>query len=341
MDIENLKEYILENNYIETILGELGCHCIKHKDGYYQAANPDGDNQTAITVYENTYLTTFNYTRDITKGRNISTDLISLVEFVRDSSFYEAMKWICDVVDIDYYHDFEEDLPESLKITKLILEMQQTDNIQVDDKPLKPIPETILTYYKNYVNDFFYNDNIDYEIQQEFEIGYDEESNRITIPIRDELGNLVGVKGRLFEEKIGENEEKYLYIEPCNRSKILFGLHKTYQYIIQSRVVYVGESEKSVLQMYSMGYFNAVGIGGKRISKCQIDKLTRLCSDIIFLFDKDVTQEELQTIANRFIDGVVIYAVIDTLGILDDKESPTDNSEKFKTLIDKCMIRIK
>jgi DNA primase len=345
LDIEGLKEYILENNCIPTILEELGCHHIKYikaasGDNYYKAANPDGDNLSAVLVYENSSLYTINNTRDIGSKEGIS-DIISLVEFYKNENFYNSMKWVCDILEIDYYHDFDEDVPESIRLTKLIMEMQQGDSSKDEEKPLNPIPEAILSYYKNYVNDFFYRDNITYEVQQEFEIGYDEATNRITIPIRDELSNLVGVKGRLFEIDIGENENKYSYIEPCGRSKILYGLYKTYQFIKQEKLVYVGESEKSVLQMISMGHYNAVGIGGKKISKCQIDKLTRLCVDIVFLFDKDVTQEELQSIADRFIDGVVIYAVIDTIGILDEKESPTDNSEKFQQLIDKCKFRIK
>lgn len=341
MDIEGLKEYILENNYIPIILDALGCHHIKHKDGYYHAGNPDGDNPTAITVYENTNLTTINYTRDITNKKNLTTDLITLVEYFKSETFYNSIKWICDIIDLDYYHNFDDDVPESIRLTKLIMEMQQGENQIEEEKPLKPIPEIILTYYKKYVNDFFYKDNINYEVQQEFEIGYDEATNRITIPIRDELSNLVGVKGRLFETEIAEGQNKYTYIERCARSKILYGLYKTYPFIKQEKLVFVGESEKSVLQMISMGYYNAVGIGGKKISKCQIDKLTRLCVDIVFLFDKDVTQEELKSIADRFIDGVVIYAVIDTIGILNEKESPTDNPDKFKQLISKCKIRIK
>ena len=103
MDIEILKEHILENSFIPTILEELGCHHIRQKDGYYQCANPDGDNTTAVCVYENTNLTTINYTRDITNGKNFSTDLISLVEFYKQLSFPYAVKWICDLLDIDYF----------------------------------------------------------------------------------------------------------------------------------------------------------------------------------------------------------------------------------------------
>ena len=82
-----------------------------------------------------------------------------------------------------------------------------------------------------------------------------------------------------------------------------------------------------------MGISNCVATGGKRVSRVQIEKLTRLCCDVIFLFDKDVVQEELELLANRFIDSVPLYAVIDNDNILDEKESPTDNPDKFQRLI--------
>ena len=341
MDIQNLKEYILENEKIPTVLEELGCHHIKHKDGYYCCGNPDGDNNAAISVYENEYLTCINYTRDLSHGKNSNADILSLVEFFKQCSFFEAIKIVCDWIDIDYYHDFDEDLPESIKLTKLIMEMRQGNDVINNEKPLKPIPEQILQYYDKYVNDMFGNDNIDYATQKLFEIGYDEESNRITIPIRDELGNLVGVKGRLFEKDLKENELKYLYLEPCCRSQILFGLNNTYQYIKEQGKVYVGEAEKSCLQLWSMGIYNSVATSGKKVSNSQIEKLTRLCVDIVFLFDKDVSKDEISELSSRFVDGVNIYAVIDDKNILTDKESPTDNPEKFKRLVENCMCKIK
>lgn len=341
MDIELLKEHILENNLIPRVLDELGCHHIRQKDGYYSCSNPDGDNQSAVCVYENTNLTTINYTRDITQGRN-SSDLISLVEFYRNESFAYAIKWLCDVLDIDYYSNMYEDLPESMKITKMLLGMQ-SDNIneEDDEKPLKPIPSKILSYYKPFVNQMFADDGVSYDTQKEFEIGYDEQSNRITIPIRDDIGNLVGVKGRYFERNVPEDEQKFMYLEKCARSKILYGLYKTINYIKKNKRCFVVEAEKGVQQLFDAGYCEAVATGGKKVTKCQINKLTRLCVPIIFVFDKDVTKEELDVLADRFIEGTEIYALIDTIGILDEKESPTDNIEKFKTLLEKCLYKLK
>lgn len=341
MDIEILKEHILENNFIPTILEELGCHHIRKKDGYFQCANPDGDNTTAVCVYENTNLTTINYTRDISNGKNIHTDLISLVEFYKNESFPYAVKWICDVLDIDYYSNLDEDLPKSLQLTKMLVEMQSVDTDTETEKPLKPIPEKILSYFEPYVNDMFCEDGVGYDTQVEFEIGYDEFTNRITIPIRDDLGNLVGVKARYFYRQVPEDEQKFMYIEKCARSQILYGLYKTINFIKKAQRVFVVEAEKGVQQLYDKGYFEAVATGGSKISKSQIDKLTRLCVPIIFVFDKDITKEELDDIASRFIDGTEVYALIDTIGILNEKESPTDDISKFEKLLEKCMYRLK
>ena len=341
MDIEILKEHILENNFIPTILEELGCHHIRKKDGYFQCANPDGDNVTAVCVYENTNLTTINYTRDISNGKNIHTDLISLVEFYKNETFPYAVKWICDVLDIDYYSNLDEDLPKSLQLTKMLVEMQSVDTEAETEKPLKPIPEKILSYFKPYVNDMFCEDGVGYDTQVEFEIGYDEFTNRITIPIRDDLGNLVGVKARYFYRQVPEDEQKFIYIEKCARSQILYGLYKTINFIKKAPRVFVVEAEKGVQQLYDKGYFEAVATGGSKISKNQIDKLTRLCVPIIFVFDKDITKEELDNIASRFIDGTEVYALIDTIGILNEKESPTDDISKFEQLLERCMYRLK
>ena len=253
MDIEILKEHILENNFIPTILEELGCHHIRKKDGYFQCANPDGDNTTAVCVYENTNLTTINYTRDISNGKNIHTDLISLVEFYKNESFPYAVKWICDVLDIDYYSNLDEDLPKSLQLTKMLVEMQSVDTDTETEKPLKPIPEKILSYFEPYVNDMFCEDGVGYDTQVEFEIGYDEFTNRITIPIRDDLGNLVGVKARYFYRQVPEDEQKFMYIEKCARSQILYGLYKTINFIKKAQRVFVVEAEKGVQQLYDKG----------------------------------------------------------------------------------------
>lgn len=338
MEIKRLKEYIYENKKVEEILSEMNCHSIKyHSSGYWTCGNPDGDNRQAVTIYNNEHLNCINYTRDI----GTPSDLLSLVCFYKKNSFFESIKWICQLVGLDYYHDFNEEIPESLKITKLIYEMQQGEYDNQEEKQLKPIPEKILDYYMPYVNDMFANDGISYGTQREFEIGYDDFTNRITIPIRDELGKLIGVKGRLLKNELEDHELKYIYLESCARSKILYGLYKTYPFIKNQGKCFIGEAEKFPLQLWSMGYCNSVGIGGTKVTNQQIEKLTRLGVDLIFCFDKGIEKKEIEKIADRFVEGINIYYLWDDKNILKDKESPSDNKIKFEYLYENCLYKIK
>ena len=101
------------------------------------------------------------------------------------------------------------------------------------------------------------------------------------------------------------------------------------------------ESEKGVMQLWTMGIYNCVATGGKKVSSQQIEKLTRLCVQVVFLFDKDVTQDEINELADRFISSVEIYTVIDDKEILNEKESPTDNPEKLMRLLSECYKKIR
>lgn len=342
MNVWQLKNYIYEEHRIEEILNAIGCHHIVYhssSEGYWTCANKDGDNKQAIVVRNNEYLICTNYTRQMIK-QNRSTDIIDLVCYNLNLSFPHGLKYICEILGIEYYHDFNEEIPESLLITNMIIQMN-THTEHVDEIPLKPISNKILTYYKNRVNDLFYDDHISYETQQEFGIGYDPESNRITIPIFSEIGDLVGVKGRLFKKNLNNDDIKYIYLEPCPRYRIIYGLHKTIPYIKRAGKIFVPEAEKGVMQLWSYGDKNVGSSGGKELSNQQIELLTRLGVDIVFVQDKDVKQEEIHDLANRFVDHVPIYYIYDADNILNEKESPTDNPEKWSYLKKNNIYRIR
>lgn len=341
LDVKELKNYIYENRYVEQILESIGCHHIKYhaSNSYWTCANATGDNNGAVVLYNNEYLMCLNYTRQMINGTR-KTDIIDLVCYTKDLTFPQGLKLICEEIGMSYYHDFEDDIPESFKILKMIDDMN-SNSIEEREKPLKPISENILSYYKPYVNDLFFDDNIDYETQKTFEIGFDEESNRYTIPIRSELGDLVGVKGRYFSRQVPEGENKYIYLEPCAKSKIIYGLYKTIDYIKSTGRIYVGESEKFTQQLWSYAYRNGGGTGGKELSQCQIDMLVRLGVKVVFCFDKDVTKEELETLADRFPDGVPLFYMFDEDNILEEHESPSDDPMKWQYMVKNNIYKLR
>lgn len=341
MDVQFLKDKLLEENRIVDILTELGCHHIKQTDHMVQCANPDGDNRTAICIYLNENLTTINYTRQIlSNGQTRTTDIVDLISFLRRCTFFQSLQWICNTCGWDYYEE-EPELPYSMQVLQMLVKMNKESDAYNEDKtPIKPINPKILEYYLPVGNILFEKDGISLNTQHIFGIGYDPQSNRITIPIYSELGHLVGVKGRLFKEDIEQDEQKYLYLAPCNKGKVLFNLNGNVDNIIKQGKVFVGESEKFCMQLYEMGYYG-VATGGSKITSYQVNMLTRLGVQIIFAYDKDVNEEQLNNIANMFVDGVPVYAIIDKYNILKEKESPSDNADNWEKLIATNVYKIR
>lgn len=337
---EMIKEYIIINDKIEYVLEELGCHHIKpHDNGrYFTAGFPDGDNDKGFVLFSDE-LNIDSYTRNI-KDQYGNSNIFTLAMFVKDMYFTNALKWLCDILGIDFYGDTNEEIPLSLQWTNLLYEMNENIDGKNEDGSLKPINENILKTYFKGGNNLFLNDGISLKTQNEFEIGFDLDSERITIPIRDELRTLVGVKGRLFDKNgIGD---KYIYLERCSKSKILYGLYKTIQNIRETRVCIVVESEKSVLALWDKGIKNVVAIGGHSLSKTQVEKITRLgIKEVVLCYDSDVARldnnklnrKEYLDESKNFIEEIRVTAMVDLDGnILGEKESPVDNFDNFKRM---------
>jgi len=107
-----------------------------------------------------------------------------------------------------------------------------------------------------------------------------------------------------------------------------------------SQYIYIVESEKAIQQLASMDIRCCVSTGGKTISKYQVEEITRTGCSPILAFDKDVDEEELESIASMFMDGITVYAIIDKDNILDEKESPSDNPEKWAKLVNNHIYKI-
>jgi DNA primase len=333
MDVQFLKDKLLEENRIVDMLTELCCHHIKQSDNMIQCANPDGDNATAICIYLNENLTTINYTRTmLPSGQTRTTDFIDLVSFIRNCSFFQSLQWICNVCGYDYYED-EPELPRNIRILYDIIEMTNKDKAEIEDKtPIKPIDPHILTYYLPVGNKMWEDDGISLSTQQEFSVMYDPQSNRIILPYFDTLGSLVGIKGRLMKEHIEEWEQKYIYMTRFNKSKYVFGLDKTMDMIARQGFCPIFEGEKSVMIAYEHN-IGSVAVCGSKISKYQANLLTRLNVPLFICFDKDKTEEDVKKEAEKFMDPIPIYYMLDTDNILKEKEAPVDRWENWERLI--------
>ena len=348
MKTKDLFKKIIKNNDVIKILENLGMHNIRDKGDYISCGQPDGDNPSSVIVYKDNLWVTA-YTRDIADKYG-NTNIISLVSFIRNSYFSQSKKWICDLCEYDYYEEPSKKT-DMLKFLDYIYSERKSETVNEDEVMyLKPVSEDVLQYYGTYSNRLFISDGISVEAQYDFEIGYDLETHAITIPIRDELGTLVGVKARIFKDywEIEDWESKYFYIVPCAKSRVLYGLHKTMPYITRSRSAYIVESEKSVIKLWGLGVRNVVSIGGHQLSKTHVKKIVQLGVDDIFLcFDEDVSRNDsgkvdlewYKNVASKFLPCQNVYGLIDLDGsILKPKDSPVDNMDNFYKLNERKII---
>ena len=219
--------------------------------------------------------------------RNVVCDLFHYVMRTRSISFREAFSEAKDILGIDgyYYQERRSKQPfggfyEGIRSKK--------------DVELKIYNDSILDEYVTCGNDRFLCDGISLEAQRYFQIGYSVKDQAITIPIWNEVGQLVGVKARISRDP-GEDEQKYYYLVPCSMSQTLYGYNQNYEYLESADVVYIFESEKSVMQCWTCGIRNVVALGSGSVSKKQVQLLLSLnVNKIVLMHDVGYKQIYIQ-----------------------------------------------
>jgi DNA primase len=122
----------------------------------------------------------------------------------------------------------------------------------------------------------------------EWAFGWDMISQRICFPIRDQYGNLLGLKGRTTDPN---ERSRYLVLggpeygfDTYNVSRVLFGLDKVLSKNKEKDLIVV-EGELNTVSMHQKGFINTVGISGKNLSQKQVDLIKEHSESATFIFD--------------------------------------------------------
>jgi len=116
----------------------------------------------------------------------------------------------------------------------------------------------------------------------------DKFEGRIMFPIANAIGKTVAFTGRIFEGK--EEDAKYINSSESpifNKSKILYGFHKSRSEIAHSRSVIIVEGQMDVLLPWQEGIKNIVAVSGTGLTEPHVERLRRLCDVAIVSFDND------------------------------------------------------
>lgn len=329
MEVMELKKYICDNNKIELILEQLGCHDIHYREDkeIYSAAFPDGDNPQGVNIRENNYLNYRSFSRNVSFSDK--KDLISLVEYIKKISFVESLRWLHKVLQIPFTakHQVTSSI-KKININQIFIDAKASYH-KVNVADVKIIDEAILDDYIPMLHISWIKEGIMSWTRKKFGIAYSYRRNRIIIPIRYfATGELLGINSRttipnydLFGIK------KYCLTKTYQKSMNLYGLYENYDSILKSKLVVVFESEKSVLKRDSLLDNNCVAIQGKSLSEEQTRILIGLDAEIVFALDKDVCIEDIWFMCEKFYGIRIVSYIWDDDGLVHEKESPADCSD--------------
>lgn len=115
---------------------------------------------------------------------------------------------------------------------------------------------------------------------------YDFYRNRITIPIHNKLGMLVGFGARLIapgEPKYINPTESFLY----NKSVVLFGLQKASKAIREKKNAYLVEGYFDVISMHMAGAENTVASCGTAVDEKHLQEIKKHTDSLTLMQDGD------------------------------------------------------
>ena len=111
---------------------------------------------------------------------------------------------------------------------------------------------------------------------------------RIIFPIKSLAGRIVGFGGRIVDStkklaKYINSPESKIY----NKSKTLYGIYESKQFIVKDDTCLLVEGYMDVIQLHEHGIKNVLASSGTSLTKDQITLIKRLTTNIILLFDGD------------------------------------------------------
>lgn len=336
--MKSIKLYLKEHsNEIKDILKYYGYHSINITDKEIRCAKKTSNNPSTVRIKLNDNLSATDF------ATSHNGDLFSLIATHTGLTYREVLKTITTMLGkkIEGNYQPEEEVLFDGFFDGLYIPYE-------DEEKEVTYDESVLDKYNNGYKWFkrFADDGILPSSQVKFNIGYDEVSNRITIPWRDYDGKLIGVISRIDSDE--KTNFKYLPLIAFPKHKYLYGLYENKEHIKESKEVYIFEAEKSVMLGDSLGYKSFLSLGGNSISTTQVEQILKLGVNKIILsldegLDVSVIKKDIKTIKDcLFMRDCKVGFILDKNNKYlpkGSKASPIDlGREIFEKLKNECLI---
>ncbi len=117
---------------------------------------------------------------------------------------------------------------------------------------------------------------------------YDRFRGRLMFPIHNISGKVIAFGARLIKDE--KNQPKYINSPETDlyiKSKVLYGLYQSKNYIRKFDKCYLVEGYTDVISLFQIGVENVVSSSGTSLTKDQIRLISRYTKNITILFDGD------------------------------------------------------
>jgi DNA primase len=157
---------------------------------------------------------------------------------------------------------------------------------------------------------------------------------RIIFPVYNHFGKVVGFSGRILNESTVNSQQstvtlaKYINSPETaifNKSRILYGFHKTKKEILGQKSAVLVEGQMDFLLTYQDGVKNVIATSGTALTPDHLKTLRRIADRLVFLFDND---EAGLKAAERSIDLADSFDFNVGLAILKDYKDPAEAAAK-------------
>ena len=146
---------------------------------------------------------------------------------------------------------------------------------------------------------------------------------RMTVPLMDVSGNVIGFTGRIIEQD--DNSPKYLNTPETilyNKGRHIFGLSQAKDAIRRTDFVVVVEGNMDVISSHQAGVNQAVATAGTAMTEMHLKSFARLTKDIRLAYDGDEAgvraAERAISMASKF--GIYLSVIDDYHGCKDADE---------------------
>lgn len=306
----------------------------------------NGDSRNKLFYYENTELFHCFTHCD-------SFDIIELVQKVKGLDMNAAIYFLVSFFNLEWKISEADDIDYSNEDWKIFDRNEQLLEIAAEDKTYHSVclPEYndgIIHYYPQPIIAQWQKEHISKDVCDYMNVHYDPYNGCITIPHYDENNRCIGIRQRTLvqeQEKWGKyrpwrhEREQYNHALAFN----LYGLPQAKDNIQNVKTAIIVESEKAIFQAIS--YFGLAGdiyvaVCGSSLSKYQFETLQRLgAEEIVIAFDKDYHSiddtenfdkfiEKMRRIHNKYNSLCNLSFIVDTLDLLDYKQSPMDKGKE-------------